>query len=179
MDNINTVIRALALLVGVVLMAIGVRYAVLTFDAIYEGIREPRLGADLFEKWATFLASEMDGVPNNEVLRRAEHMRIAAAFIVGVGGFMMAWLSAQMIWAGGKIVALMTTDYTNNRKVLRDLLELSRSEPASRSAQRGSSAKPRVKSKPPKGPDPVDLDSYSEQMRLAEIRRKAAAFHSE
>ncbi len=176
MEAFNTVIRGLALVVGVVIVGLGVRYAVLTFDAIYAGIQDPARGADLFEQWALFLAGEMEGVPNNESLRRAEHMRIAAAFIVGVGGFMLAWLSAQMIWAGAKIIALMTTDYRGNRKMLSDLLELSRNESTSRAAQRGSSSKPRAKPKKPKGPDPVDLDTYSEQMRLAEIRRKAAAF---
>jgi len=154
MEFLNSLVKLLAVLVGILLILVGVRYAMMTFDAIYQGIQQPATAARVFDEWAQFIVREMDEMAHNDTLRRVENIRIVAALIVGTAGFMMAWISIQIIVAGGKIVALITSDERTTRKILHELV-------TQRHADGGTA--------------PRGEESAEERARLREIRRKAKA----
>jgi len=154
MEFLNSLVKLLAVLAGILLILVGVRYAMLTFDAIYQGIQQPATAMRVFDEWAQFIVREMDDMAHNDTLRRVENIRIVAALIVGVAGFLLAWISIQIIVAGGKIVALITSDERTTRKILHEIVSQRRQEATIA----------------PTGPQ-----SAEERARLREIRRKAKA----
>jgi TRAP-type C4-dicarboxylate transport system permease small subunit len=154
MEFVNSLVKLLAVLVGILLILVGVRYAMLTFDAIYQGIQQPATAMRIFDEWAQFMVREMDDMAHNDALRRVENIRIVAALIVGTAGFLLAWISIQIIVAGGKIVALITSDERATRKILHEIVTQRRQEAAAL---------------------PLEGGSTEERARLREIRRKAMA----
>jgi hypothetical protein len=154
MEFLNSLLKLVAVLAGILLILVGVRYAMLTFDAIYQGIQQPATAMRVFDEWARFIVREMDDMAHNEALRRVENIRILAALIVGTAGFLMAWISIQIIVAGGRIVALITSDERATRKILHELVTQRRQDAAAPSAVK---------------------ESPEERTRLREIRRKAKA----
>lgn len=127
MERLDSITRFIAMLVGVGLVITGSIYAIHLFDTIYNGLQNPATTTPVFEQWARYMIQEIEGLEHNETIKRVENVRILAAFIIGIGGLMLAWIALQLVFAGAKIIALMTNDQIS-RKLLQELLKRNSSD---------------------------------------------------
>ena len=127
MERLDSITRFIAMLVGMGLVITGSIYAIQLFDTIYNGLQNPATTTQVFEQWARFMIQEIEGLEHNETIKRVENVRILAAFIIAIGGLMLAWIALQLVFAGAKIIALMTNDQIS-RKLLRELLKRNSSD---------------------------------------------------
>jgi hypothetical protein len=109
MDKVQMIGRIIAVIVGITLIVIGVRYAVVLFDQIYEGVTNPASAAVTLDGWARYIVSDLDGMEHNGALGKVEHLRLIALFIVAIGGFMLTWLTIHLIVAGARVIQIATT----------------------------------------------------------------------
>lgn len=96
--------RFLAVVVGVVLIVVGIYHAIGLFSQIYDGLTQPAGLQAVIDDWALLIASDLGEYPHNETLNKAEHLRILALMVLGIGGTMLIWLTLVMIVAGSRIL---------------------------------------------------------------------------
>ena len=151
MEKLDSITRFIAMLVGTGLVITGSIYAVQLFDTIYNGLQNPATATPVFEQWAQFMIQGIEGLEHNETIKRVENVRILATIIIGIGGLMLAWISLQLVYAGAKIIALMTNDQIS-RKLLQELLKRNASgakaEPADKPTNRQEKIEPTYSSVP-------------------------------
>ncbi len=109
MEKVQLAARVIAAIVGMALIVIGVRYAMLLFGQIYEGVINPASVSDTLDGWARYIVRDLDGMEHNAALGKVEHLRIIALFIVAIGGLMLTWLTIHLVVAGARVVQIATT----------------------------------------------------------------------
>ncbi len=146
MERLDSITRFIALLVGTGLVIAGSIYAIQLFDTIYNGLQNPATATPAFEQWTQFMIQGIEGLEHNESIKRAENVRILATIIIGIGGLILAWISLQLVYAGAKIIALMTNDQIS-RKLLQEMLKrnasFGKAEPADQPANRLEKIEPK------------------------------------
>ena len=149
MEKLDSITRFIAMLVGMGLVITGSIYAIQLFDTIYNGLQNPATTTPAFEQWARFMIQEIEGLKHNETIKRVENVRILATIIIGIGGLILAWIALQLVYAGAKIIALMTNDQIS-RKVLQELLKRNSSGRKAEPANRKEKIEPKYTKIPPR-----------------------------
>ena len=146
MEKLDSITRFIALLVGMGLVITGSIYAIQLFDTIYNGLQNPATATPVFEQWARFMIQDVEGLEHNENLKRIENVRILATIVIGIGGLILVWISLQLVYAGAKIIALMTNDQIS-RKLLQELLKRNFSDKKAESADKPANRQEKIEPK--------------------------------
>lgn len=108
MEKLQYLGRFIGVLVGLLLIGVGVYYAITLFTQIYTGVTEPETVSKTLDEWALFIAADLKGYEHNALLNKVEHLRIMALIVVGLGGLMLTWLTIHLIVGGSKVLQIAT-----------------------------------------------------------------------
>ena len=110
-------IRAVAAILGVIAIAIGLFYATRVFGLVFAALNDPSAFQVTLDKWVTAVgAKELDiGVEGTTVIHGARPLALA---MLGGCAFILSWISIGITLAGAKIVAWTLCD----REAVRQLL---------------------------------------------------------
>jgi len=118
MEALYAFSRFVATLVGIALVIKGGLFAAELFETVKLGLLQPSHAMEVFDQWAELLVRDLGKLEHNPTLQHAESLRIIAAFMVGAGTFLLAWLSIQIILAGAKVIAWTAGEYAGMRRLL-------------------------------------------------------------
>lgn len=108
--------RAVAALLGVVLILTGVYFAVELFSLGYAAVSEPDRFRTVIDRWAEFIGGEQEEFVFNPQFKVSP--RVFAFFALGGWAVFMIWLCQMVITSGARIVYWMGTDANAIRRVL-------------------------------------------------------------
>lgn len=111
------VLRMMASIFGIAVMAVGLFYATRLFTVIYETLQDPVGQAPLFDHWAQLIAGEegFDITVQGQTLHLA---RLLGIVVVGGGLLVLTWIAMGMMLVGARIVSTCLGDLDAVRRIL-------------------------------------------------------------
>ena len=116
-EQVGQAMRIAATILGLVIIVIGLIYALKVFDLVYGSLRSPEGFGEVFARWVAAIGGEE---PNIEV--EGEVIPLGPAFaivIMGGGAFILCWVAMGFITTGAKVIS-WTVD---ERKAIQRLLK--------------------------------------------------------
>lgn len=108
--------RLCASMVGVVAVVAGLWLALDLFGAIYRGLNSPENFQPVLKQWSEVLGGDKLTV---KVADQSYPLAsLAAAVVVGVGCFLLTWLSLGVMLTGAKIISWTSSDREAIRRIL-------------------------------------------------------------
>ena len=118
LEDVMTVLRLLAAAMGIVVVVIGVLFAMKMFYAIFAALQAPKDVQPLLEQWISVLGKdELDLTIGKDTLPLA---RILATVVLGGGAVVLTWIAMGLIVTGAKVVSWTTSDREAIKRILRD-----------------------------------------------------------
>jgi len=109
-------IRIVGSVIGLVVLVVGVFFAIRLFGAIYATLSDPTPKEQIVEKWAQFVGGdELNVVVQDRTYRPA---RQVAIFCLGLGTFLLVWVTLGIAAAGAKIISLTASDREAIKRIL-------------------------------------------------------------
>jgi len=116
-EGLARAVRVGASILGLILIIIGLLYALRIFGGVYDAIRDPAGISGLITRWAEeFGGDELTVELREKQLPLARALGIA---VLGVGAIILAWLALGVMLAGAKIISWTTGDREAVKSVLR------------------------------------------------------------
>lgn len=111
-------IRAIAGILGVIAIAVGLFYATRVFGVVFAALNDPEAFQVTLDKWVIAVgAKELDiGIEGTTAVIHGA--RPIALSTLGGGCFILAWISIGITLAGAKIVAWTLSDREAVRQIL-------------------------------------------------------------
>ena len=109
-------LRVVSVMLGIVLMAVGLTYAVRLFHTIHTVLQDPQSVETLLSKWSAAVGgSTLDVAIAGNSLHLAPTL---AVFILGGGCFLLSWLSLGLVMAGARTLSWLLGDEEAVRRIL-------------------------------------------------------------
>ena len=116
----GSVMRAIASLIGLGIIILGLVFAVQTFLAIRDSVTKSAAFQETVKKWVEVLGGDEAGLKiKDEMVPVA---RVGAMAAVFGGYFVMAWLSIGIMVAGARIISWTTGDREAVRQIIREAM---------------------------------------------------------
>lgn len=116
MESLLQGIRAIAAVLGVIAVIIGVVYATRTFHLIYTALSGPETFQASLDQWASAVGGkELDVVIDGSTYPGA---KIVAIIVLGGGAAILAWISMGLIVTGAKAICWTLGDREAVKKIL-------------------------------------------------------------
>ena len=110
------VLRAVAVVLGVAAILVGVVFAVRVFAVAFNALRDPAGFQPLLAQWAETVGGEkLDVVIEGNKYPCAG---VLATIVLGGGGMMLVWIAMGLVMAGAKVVSWTLGDRTAVKKML-------------------------------------------------------------
>jgi hypothetical protein len=115
-NSVKHIIRLLASLLGVVIIAIGLVFTIKVFLLIFNALNSPGNLQELLLQWQAALNFENFNMEFDE--RVIPFASILTIFVVGIGLIILGWLSLSMMRTGSKIISITSDDREAIKHVL-------------------------------------------------------------
>lgn len=115
-DVIN-VLRVVGAALGVVVIVVGLTYAMRMFGVVYGHLQSPEGVDPLLRKWAVAVGGEKLTLRLGEASYHGAN--VLAVMVLGGGTFILTWIAMGLMLTGAKILAWTTGDLAAVKRVLR------------------------------------------------------------
>jgi hypothetical protein len=116
LQSLLQIIRAGAAILGVIAIVIGLVYAARIFAVVFAALHSPEAFQLHFDKWVTAVGG---GELDITIAGTTYHgSRILALMVLGVGTFILAWISMGIMMVGAKTVSWTLSDREAIKRVL-------------------------------------------------------------
>jgi len=116
-EQVGQAVRIIATILGLVIIVIGLIYALRVFDLVYGSLKSPEGFGEVFARWVAAIGGEELNIEvEGEVIPLGPAFAIA---IMGGGALILCWVAMGFITTGAKVIA-WTVD---ERKAIQRLLK--------------------------------------------------------
>lgn len=119
-DVLTTLGRTAAMIFGLVVIGIGLFYAVKVFDLVYSALNEPQGFEKTFQDWQKTIGGEELEIEINK--KTFSVAPILATVVIGGGSLILVWISMGIMLTGAKIVSWTAGDHAAVKRILQHTL---------------------------------------------------------